>query len=450
MAAMRDACSRLLDALLLAVAVLVCLLGAAAAPADASSPPGRPTPQAPSGTIATDRPLFRWSEVPLATGYEVRVFADGKPLLKKTLIAQSPWRCSTPLPDGVVIEWRVRAESMTGYGSWSSSLEANVGPVYHPYFGDLHTQTSLSDGTGSPGGAYASGRAAGMDFFAVTDHSTFITPNEWSATRAAAKAATSRGFVGIAGYELSWDRFHVNAFAVRSVVPKTVDVMTGLPAVDFIDPLLALPSAIGQFNHPYWLGDDYDFDDFRGRTPQRDAVMNLLEVYNGLCGQFEDSYVKCLDAGWHVMPTANSDSHLVDWDTTTAPYEYRSVLLAPDLDRPALFDAMRASRGYASMDRDLHVGFTVDGAVMGSTIARAPEHVVWIKVDDPDAHVPGDQITKLEVISDSGAVVDARKVNGHSVTWTPSVHVSAANYFWLRVTAADGVAAWTAPVWIGR
>jgi trimeric autotransporter adhesin len=449
MAGLRDSSLRLSGIVAPALLLLVCILSSPA-PAAASSVPGRPTAEAPLGTIARAMPVFRWSPAARASDYELRVFAAGKPLFSKTLIAQSPWQCRRPLPNGAVLTWQVRAHHAAGYGPWSTGLDFNIGPLYQPYFGDLHTQTSFSDGTGSPPGAYASGLAAGMDFFAVTDHSTYLTPKEWSFTRAAAAAATTAEFVGIAAYELSWDRHHINTFAVKSVIPKSTDVTTGLPAVDFIDPLLAYPGAIGQFDHPNWKGYDA-FDHFTGRTDERDAVMDLLEIYNGLGDEYyEGSYVECLDQGWHVTPTANSDAHLIDWDSAVAPYDYRTVLLAHGLTRRALFDAMRASRGYASMDRDLHVGFTVDGAVMGSTIARAPEHVVWINVDDPDARVPGDQITKLEVISDSGAVVDARKVNGHSVTWTPSVHVSAANYFWLRVTAADGVAAWTAPVWIGR
>jgi hypothetical protein len=420
-------------------------------PVHATYLPARPTAKTPKGAITTTRPTFRWSRVARATDYDVRVSVGGKLLVQKPHVTGLSWKSSRALPRGIFLTWKVRARSADGHGVWSRSLVLMVAPLYQPYFGDLHAHTSVSDGSGTPAGAYASARAAGMDFFAVTDHSTMITPQMWTATRAAADAATSPTFVGVAAYELSWDHHHVNTFAVESIIPKSVGATTDLPAVDFIDPLLAYPGAIGQFNHPHWNDHD-DFDDFAGRTRERDAVMSLLELYNGLGVDTRDSssYVKCLDAGWHVMPTASSDAHSINSDTTTAPYEYRTVLLAPGLTRPELFDAMRDNRGYASMDRNLRIDFTANEAEMGSTITPARRYAVWVAATDPDALVPGDRITKLEVVGDGGVVVASRRADGHSVTWMPTVSSSTARYFWVRVTAGDGVAAWTAPVWTGR
>lgn len=38
------------------------------------------------------------------------------------------------------------------------------------YLGNLHSHTSFSDGSGTPAEAYAAARAAGLDFFAITEH----------------------------------------------------------------------------------------------------------------------------------------------------------------------------------------------------------------------------------------------------------------------------------------
>lgn len=441
-----------LAAALLALLMLCCLFGAVA-PAGAAAAPGKPTAKAPKGTVTSTKPPFKWSKAFRATRYEVRVYKDSRPLVRKTGITTLSWKSSTALPKNVSLTWKVRARNAGGNGVWSKNLTFKVVSLYKPYFGDLHAHTSVSDGMGTPAGAYASAQAAGMDFFAVTDHSVFlIGPQDWLATQAAADAATSKTFVGVAAYELGWQfHHHVNTFAVDSIATQSKTSQADSPAVDFIDPLLAYPGAIGEFNHPTWNGGK-DFDDFAGRTPERDAVMNLLEVYNGLVdySRSSSSYVKCLDAGWHVMPVAVSDSHYINWDTTTAPYEFRTVLLAPKLTRTGLFAAMRAHRGYATMDEDLRVDFKVDRAVMGSVITPATRYAVSVAVTDPDALAPGDEITKLELVSDGDAVAASRSVSGHSVTWTPTVSSSTARYFWLRVTTGDGVTAWTAPVWTGR
>src|SRR5882672_2224067 len=38
------------------------------------------------------------------------------------------------------------------------------------YFGDLRSNTSYSDGSGTPAEAYAMAKAAGLNFFAITQH----------------------------------------------------------------------------------------------------------------------------------------------------------------------------------------------------------------------------------------------------------------------------------------
>ena len=335
--------------------------------------------------------------------------------------------------------------------------KAPPGTTYTPYFGDLHAHTAVSDGTGTPAGAFASARAAGMDFFATIDHSMMIGPQAWPETRAAADAATTSSFVGIASYELGWYYDHVNVYDVATIIPKSDTPQANhTPAIDFVDLLLPYPTAIGSFNHPMWHA--ADFDGYVGWSPERDAHMDMLEVYNWGDdigdGAWEtwslDSYVRCLDAGWHVMPTAVSDAHYVDWDTTTAPYEFRSVLLAPKLTRAGLFAAMRARRGYATMDKNLRIDFKVGGMIMGSSMSPAARYTAAVAVSDPDTLAPGDTVTKLELVSDGGAVVASKTVSGHSVTWAPAVSSATARYFFLRVTTGDGLTAWTAPVWTGR
>jgi len=160
-----------------------------------------------------------------------------------------------------------------------------------------------------------------------------------------------------------------------------------------------------------------------------------------------------LDAGWHVMPSANSDTHSPDWISGS---EVRTVLLAPSLTPENLYAAMNACRGYATLDKNLRISYTLDGLVMGSVLPTVTSRsVASIHIEDPDG-TPGDAITLIEIVSDGGVVVASIPTNGNVVDLNVQLNSDSAHYYYLRVTTASnldgvpGVTAWTAPVWTGR
>ncbi|HOU13610.1 MAG TPA: Ig-like domain-containing protein [Anaerolineae bacterium] len=82
------------------------------------------------------------------------------------------------------------------------SFETAVEPPMSVYHGDIHNHTSYSDGSGTPTQALATGKAAGFDFMAISDHSYAIDDAEWANTLAAVNAATQDGvFVALRGFE---------------------------------------------------------------------------------------------------------------------------------------------------------------------------------------------------------------------------------------------------------
>lgn len=110
---------------------------------------------------------------------------------------------------------------------------------YTLYFGQLHSHTDISDGTGSVEDAFEhASNVPGLDFLAVTDHSnSFGAGNsktgevafdqidlgkdmsslsgEWASGHAAAEEITEEGtFVGIYGFEMTWSGGfgHINTF----------------------------------------------------------------------------------------------------------------------------------------------------------------------------------------------------------------------------------------------
>ena len=332
--------------------------------------------------------------------------------------------------------------------------------TYNLYFGDLHTHTSYSDAwEGTPWDAYAAAEASGADFMALTDHVTLwnaysaftLTPDEWNDTLAAAKYFTSKNFVALAGYE-AWMLGRcgeINVYNVPTLPPLQPLGYKWDRLQDIYDWVAQQPGAVGQFNHPTYMTDE--FMSFAYQTAARDAAMGLVEVFNDLLT--EDSYILALDQGWHVMPSANSDTHSQDWMTGS---DVRTVLLAPSLTPADLYAAMRAGRGYATLDKNLEISYTMNGEVMSSVLAPGTsEFTAAVHIEDPDGTAM-DEITLVEIVSDGGIVVASVPTSGTTVDLTVTLSSHSANYYYVRVTTASGLdglpgaTAWTAPVWTGR
>ena len=344
---------------------------------------------------------------------------------------------------------------------------------YDPYFGDMHAHTDYSDGTGTPWQAYTAAKAAGADFFALTDHTHYgygtgwQTPSRYAETVALSEAFTDETFVAFAGYELwlpavgEMNVFNTTEMFGQSGNPGDRGYNNGIrQSIRTVLPdlyaWLGETGAVGQWNHPGLYGAQggsslVDFFHFDWWTPQRDEGVTMVEVWNEEI--YEDEYFEALDAGWHVLPSANSDTHAADWITGC---DVRTVLLSEDLTRKGLLGALRASRGYATMDKNLEVRYTLDGAVMGSELAAPPKasHEAKIEIKDPDG--AGDEVKLVEIVADGGEVVASKAFDEAEAEWTTMVTSKEERYFLVRVTTAsdfwgnEGVTAWTAPVWTGR
>ena len=331
--------------------------------------------------------------------------------------------------------------------------------TYNLYFGDLHTHTGYSDAyeDSTPWDAYAAAVSAGADFMAVTDHISIwhayeaftMTVEQWEDSLAAADFYTSDTFVAMPGYE-AWMLANVgeiNVYDTRDL-PPTKPLGYRLDRLPNFYDWLARSGAIGQFNHPLYVSDN--FMDYAFYTETRDTGMAAIEVYND---EFtEASYIMALDAGWHVMPSANSDTHYSDW---IAGHEMRTVLLAPSLTPDDLYDAMRENRGYATLDKNLRVSYTLNDGAMGSVLSPlVSAYTARIHIEDPDG--AADAITLVELVSDGGAVVASLSADDATIDWEVLLDSESSRYYYIRVTTASGidglpgVTAWTAPVWTGR
>ncbi|MBE6690972.1 MAG: hypothetical protein E7590_06780 [Ruminococcaceae bacterium] len=235
------------------------------------------------------------------------------------------------------------------------------------YRGEVHCHTLESDGLGSPADAFTYARDEGkVDYFAVTDHSHYLTLEEMRAQRRVAEGFNVNGkYATTHGFEMTWNYMsgfwgHMNVLNTDWITPyhEEIDLYT------FYDMLTADPDAIGMFNHPC---DTWGmFDDFDVWTKERDEKMCLAEIRGG---GFDRGYTLMLSKGWHAAPVANEDNHAANWTTATTTTGY---VLAPSLTRENVLEAFRRRRTYTTCDNTMQIRYRVNGEWMGSRL-QAPK-----------------------------------------------------------------------------
>lgn len=321
------------------------------------------------------------------------------------------------------------------------------------YFGQLHAHTDLSDGTGTVEEAFAyASEVPGLDFFAVTDHSQNFDGGEnasltadawnysdaWARGKAAAAAVTDDSFVGIFGFEMTWEQGqgHISTFATPGFLSREQagyeQYAGGMEA--YYAALLEAETSISQFNHP---GSAYgDFKGFSAHSPELDQRITLIEV-----GEDRNAYDRALSLGWHLAPTNNQNNHAGEWGDET---DARTVVLAAELTEQAIYDALANYRVYATQDRDLQIYFTGNGYEMGSEIPENAESLTLsAQLYDPTDEALG----RVEVVTEDGLVLAETTLSHQSGTVNFTLPASRA-YYYLRITQPDGDWAVTAPVWL--
>ncbi len=363
----------------------------------------------------------------------------------------------------------------------------NVGKAqYQLYYGQLHSHTTYSDGSGSLASAleYIKNlpESANVDFVAFTDHSNYFdasgaanpenslydmslaTPDsqtKWNSYKGevAAFNASQSDVVAIAGFEMTWSGGpgHMNTFNSEGIVSRNNTVLnnkTNDAGMKAYYALLSQPEGaetLNQFNHP---GSTFGtFADFAYWDAVIDTRIQLVEVGNGegqvgAGGYFPsyEYYTMALDKGWHVAPTNNQDNHKGKWGNAN---DARDVVLTDDFSEEGIYQAISEKRVYATEDKNLEIYYTLNGLQLGSSLAEKPENInINVVVNDPDA---ADSISKVEVIVNSGKVAytwnDPAVLAKGELTCTIAPDYS---YYYIRVTEGDGDLAVTAPVWVGE
>jgi hypothetical protein len=321
---------------------------------------------------------------------------------------------------------------------------------------------------GPPSEHFRRAKAAGYDFYATTDHSqeaAFQPVGEnnpaWLKSKQEAEAATTPEFVAIAGYEHSENdgpggEGHLNVFnssGMLNALAPGVDLRVFYRWLETAQSNGAGP-VVAAFNHP--APDQYN--SFAYRTPKVTDVLTLLEVINSNNKIHYQAFVNALDKGWKVSPICGNDNHGYTGITRQTS---RTFVLATSRTKAAILEAMKNRRTYASLDGNLQCRYTANGRPMGSTLERPAALRFDILISDPDQSNARDKITRIDIVSDGGAVVQTyRPEPAYSVRWTPEIAAAGGHYYFVRVWNAGGgdapgadpanPVAWLAPVWTGR
>ena len=325
-----------------------------------------------------------------------------------------------PLPTGrasaAAIGAPVRAQSLVAAGG---------GLAYTIYYGNLHSQTSHSDGgtpvatcggaevpqagTMGPSDAYAMMQTqAGGDFLLASEHNHMYdgsTGTNTSASPATANNLFNSGLAAAASYRSAHPQFlalygnewgvisnggHLNIInpdGLASWEYNSSNQLIGSVATTKSDyaGLYAIMKArgwIGQFNHPASSG---QFQ-INGVSLAYDAngaeVMVLAEVLNSsafstnttMTETGRSSYVgawnKLLEAGYRLAPSSDQDNHCANWGLS---FTNRTGVLLPTgtaLTPAAFYDALRARRVFATEDRTGQLVLTANGRVMGESFSN--------------------------------------------------------------------------------
>jgi hypothetical protein len=333
---------------------------------------------------------------------------------------------------------------------------------------DITLKANWQELQGPPAKHFELAKTAGFDFYTVSDHSqeaAFMPPKAdnpaWLATKEAAAHATDSDFVALAGFEFSENDSPAGVGHLNVI--NSEGILNALePGNDLAHFYKWLESAkangegpiVASFNHP----DKDQYNDWAYRDPEVTNIITMLEVINSNNKIHYDAFITALDKGWKVAPVSGLDNHGL---TGITKDESRTFVLARSQSKAAILDAMKNRRTYAALDTNIQCRYTVNGAIMGSTLSRPDSLHFDILVSDPDTDNPNDKITKIDIVGNGGEVVQTYNPSpAYTVEWKPSIHDTSNAYFFVRVWNAGGgdapgsdptkPVAWLAPVWTGR
>jgi hypothetical protein len=342
---------------------------------------------------------------------------------------------------------------------------------YRTYWGDVHGHTSISDGTGSLDDYFRYARdVSKLDFVIVSDHDFgnaapwHMPRDQWLLTQDKADEYTVKGeFVGVAGYEWTsqskyWtpqeplfdgpQRYynHKNVY-----FSSRVDYLFSAKNAAFNSPNLLAQEVLKHNglihnNHPDsgLEGKDqfeYDrsYDDVIVNTELwPDAVLYQGKTYNV---NGEKQVQEFLKKGGRTGFVRGSDTH-------EGKPAARTAVLATELTRAAIFDALGHRRNYAISHARILLDFRINGHFMGEEIESEGKPRLSVTVKGTDT------IEEIVVVRDGSIALSLfPKAKDYQFEYVDESFADG-SYYYVRATQVDTdehgnhSCAWSSPIWV--
>jgi hypothetical protein len=308
------------------------------------------------------------------------------------------------------------------------------------FFGNVHSHTSYSDGTGDPFIAFEYAKNnSNLDILCITDHGRSINltsrkESEWDNTEDAGILNSDETFLGIRGFE--WTLTGPGHITIYDTKNFTSSMETSF---DGIYKWIILNNGIGNFCHPKpkWG----TFNNFQ-YYPLADKYMTMFEIINSsdsIQPIYFENYIAALNKGWHIAPTANQDNHEHNWGTKNRA---RTVFIMDDLTEKDLYDSMRKRHLFASEDENVKVNFYCEDHMMGEILYDLENADFIVEYDDP-----GETVDKFYLYSSNGYEIFYPDSDSFSFTINKKIEKNY-EWFFVKFVQRDSDDIVTAPIWI--
>jgi len=329
------------------------------------------------------------------------------------------------------------------------------------YYGEIHSHTELSDGSGLPEGSYRWARdVEGLDFSALADHFedgqsyNYTLEDKWRITQEQAEAFNEPGrFVTFLGYEIGTVEAHRNVYFSDGVGRMIVEGPGGeMVTMDNVFQKLEGTDYILIPHAPKFHGINWH----RPHVPERQRLVEIFSTW----GDSEEggplSVRHALDLGYQFGFTGGTDNHVAE--AGNPDIGGITGVWAPELTRRAIFDALLARSTFATNGPRMILTFELNGTRMGGEVALDADTPRQLRA----RAITGEPIESIEVIR-NGEVVHRMPGTGSDTTleWEDTAPLAGLlpereltdqcfAYYYIRVTTVNDARGWASPVWVSE
>ncbi len=321
---------------------------------------------------------------------------------------------------------------------------------YNVYYGHLHNHTTVSDGSGSPDRAYSTARSNGLDFFGTADHAESTSSSEYTTIKNTANNYNQDGvFTTFYGFE--WSSGTYGHIAVINSPDHCSSRSSSTNTFDELRSWMSSRECIAFFNHPGREDDSgREFDHF---TDTPDDKFVGIELWNKTSGfsryYYNDGYYRndgqmgyweeALARGWKLGASGAEDNHGTNWG---AWVDYRMAILSNNLTRTDLYEAMKARRFFSTEDENIALSFKISDQEMGSTVTGGSLNMIVRATD-------GNRETYNKImLFKNGVEFQTWNINTSNINHTYTLSASDGDFYYVKITQADGDEAISSPIWI--